>query len=123
MAKNKLKPTDDYLAFSSSGDLRASIAREERNLANELYKRSSPEKTIDDFEKALGIARPKHKANLQYKNRVFSPDDENDVTLLNELMNNPKYSILYWKDNWTVNGTYKVFAIYAEDKNYTTETK
>jgi hypothetical protein len=117
MAKKKIEK-QDFLTFSNVSDIRANIPAQERNLGDELYKKNWQSQTIDSFEKSLGV-RPKiSKANLKYKSRIFSPDYDKDATLLNELMNHPKYSILYWKDNWTVEGLYKVFAIYSENLDY-----
>lgn len=112
------KIQEDFLTFSSVSDVRANTTKEDRNLGNELYKKNWQDQTIDTFEKALGIRPKQKKVNLKYKTRVFSPDYEKDASLLNELMNHPKYGIIYWKDNWTVEGLYKAFVIYSENMDY-----
>lgn len=117
MAKKKFGG-EDFLTFSNVSDIRSNLQSEDRNLAGELYKKNWQEKTIDNFEKTLGIAPKTAKPKLSYKTRVFSPDYEKDAALLNELMNHPKYSIIYWKDNWTVEGLYKSFVIYSENLDY-----
>lgn len=117
MAKKKANP-QDFLTFSSVSDIRANTSPQDRNLGEELYKKNWQAQQIDAFEKNLGIRPKVAKANLKYKSRVFSPDFEKDALLLTELMNHPKYTIMYWKDNWTVEGLYKVFAIYSENMDY-----
>ena len=118
MAKQKLSSKEDFLTFS---DLRESeLPVEDRNLAGELYKKNWQATTIDSFEKSIGIVPKQQKLNLKYKSRVFSPDYDKDAELLNELMNHPKFTIIYWKDNWTVEGLYKVFAIYSENLDFKT---
>ena len=118
MAKKKIE-NQDFLTFSSVGAARGDIRPEERNLAGELYKKNWQEKTLDHFEKTLGIQPiSKDKPNLKFKSRIFDPSYVKDSELLNELMNHPKFCITYWKDNWTSEGVYKVFAIYSENLDY-----
>lgn len=118
MAKKKIE-NQDFLTFSGVGAARADIKAEDRNLAGELYKKNWQERTLDQFEKVQGIQpSTKAKANLKYKSKLFAPEFDKDAGLLNELMNHPKFSIIYWKDNWTPDGNYKVFAIYAENLDW-----
>lgn len=115
MAKQKLEGSEENL------DLFTSIApdlkrRDERQLVDELYKKNWQQKTVDAFEARVGIAPSKgsDKQTLNYKNRLFEPSYDKDQQLLNELMNSPKYKIIYLKDNWSPDGAYKLFIIYAE---------
>mgnify|MGYP000146141844 CR=1 FL=1 len=119
MAKKKAAQ-QDFLTFSNVSDMRANPTPQDRNLGEELYKKNWQSQTIDSFEKNLGIKPKVSKVNLKYKSRVFSPDFDKDAQLLTELMNDPKFTIMYWKDNWTVEGLYKVFAIYSENMDYKT---
>lgn len=115
MAKQKLEGSDEHM------DLFTAVApdlkrKDERSLVDELYKKNWQQKTVDAFEERTGIAPSKGtaKQTLNYKNRVFEPSFDKDQQLLNELMNSPKYKIIYLKDNWTPDGSYKLFIIYAE---------
>ena len=117
MAKRTAK-TEDYLTFVGKSDTTALPSEPERDLAQELYRKSYQGKTIDQFEKNLGINPPRPKKNLKYKIKIFSPDYEKDVDLLNELMNNPKYQIVTWDKTWTVEGLYKVCVVYSEDTDH-----
>ena len=116
MPKQRIQ-TEDFLPFSNVG-IPDKGNKKERSLPDELHKKNWQTQTIDNFEKALGIAPTQKKQKLKYKSRVFSPDYEGDTALLNELMNHPKYAVIYWKDTWTVDGLYKVFAIYSENLDY-----
>jgi len=121
MAKQKLKVEDNFLTFAGASESRGAITNKtDRDLAAELYKKNWQSNSIDSFEKSNGIVPRTEKPNLRYKNRVFTPGYDEDSKLLNDLMNNPKFSIIYSKDNWTVDGQYKMFVIYAENMDYKT---
>lgn len=119
MAKKRL-PKDSFDTFAGISDDKAKPLIPDRDLGAELHKKSYQQQQIDNFERQMGIAPPKPKPNLTYKSRVFSPDYEKDNTLLTELMNNPKYTIIKWQDTWTVEGLFKVFCVYAENNDYKT---
>ena len=119
MAKKRSTP-QDFLTFAGSSDFKEELSKEDRNLASELYKKNWQTETIDQFEKVMGFVPKTKKPNLKFKNRVFDLDYDKDTTLLGEIMNHPKYSIIYWKDNWTMEGKYKAFIIYSENLDYKT---
>lgn len=91
-----------------------------RNVQRELKGEALDVKeTIDAFEQAKGIIR-KPKVDLsqyEYQNIVLDPEKENDGKLLNQLLNSDKYIITYFKDNWTPQGSYRVFVIYGKKKD------
>lgn len=113
MSKKVLPDSDESFAqFTSiAPDLKR---RDERNLTDELYKKNWQTKTLDSFEKSMGIQPTAAKQKMLMKNRIFEPNYDKDQELLNELMNNPKFRIIYMKDNWTQDGSYKLFVIYGE---------
>jgi hypothetical protein len=117
MSKQKIH-TEDFMTFSNVGIPDKGTNKKERNLSEELHKKNWQTQTIDNFEKALGVTPVQKKNKLKYKTRVFSPDYEKDAALMNELMNHPKYAVVYWKDTWTVEGLYKAFVIYSENLDY-----
>lgn len=114
----KIAKKQDYLTFSGASDTRAEVQPQDRNLGEELYKKNWAEKTIDSFEKTLGVRPKAPKLNLEHKVKVFSLDFDKDVSLFNKLMNDPRYKIIYQKDNWTVEGLYKMAVIYTENLDY-----
>lgn len=114
MAKKTLEDSsDNFEQFSGvAPDLKR---RDERNLIDELHKKNWQAKTVDNFEKSMGITPgPPEKQKMLMKNRIFEPGYDKDQELLNELMNSPKYRIVYQKDNWSPDGSYKIFIIYGE---------
>jgi hypothetical protein len=58
-----------------------------------------------------------------YKSRVFSLDDPTDLSLFNELINNPDYSIVFKESTWTKDGQYRMFVVYASLAKKDTEDK
>ena len=114
MAKKILEDSSEsFEQFTSiAPDLKR---RDERNLTDELYKKNWQTKTVDNFEKSMGIHPGEAgKQKMLMKNRIFEPSYDKDQELLNELMNSPKFRIVYLKDNWTPDGSYKLFVIYGE---------
>ncbi len=89
----------------------------ERNLKKELFGKKDVNEVIDAYENSLGYPKKqKQDVNLKYKNKIFTANNAEDTELLNELMNSKdRYTIVMWKDTWTVHGDYKVFIIYAEN--------
>lgn len=112
MAKKKVREQTLGSFSSVSNDKKSA----ERNLGAELFNKNWQEEKIDAFEKGLGIDTSK-KQDVQYKHKVkiFQPSADKDRDLLTELMNSPKHTITYWKDNWTALGEYLVFVVYTEE--------
>jgi hypothetical protein len=117
MAKKKLVSTD-HLTFTQISAEKNKDKPTERNLAEELYRKSWQNEKVDAFEKQMGIAPGSKKPKLQYQSKVLSPEVPTERELLNKLMNSPKYAIIYWKDNWTPQGEYRAFIIYSENLDY-----
>jgi len=118
MSKKKLNITD---ALTISSDVMPlGYTNNERDLAGELYNKNWAGKAMDQYEKqVLGLASAAtKKKNLKYKSRVFHLEFEKDTALFDELMNNPKFTIVSHKDNWGMDGKYAMFVIYAEDLDY-----
>jgi len=114
----KTAKTEDFLTFSNSSDFKPNKPRQERNLAEEIHKTNWQTEKIDMFEKSLGIRTPQKKKNLRTKFRLFAPEFEKDSKLLEELANNPKYTVTTWDKNWDMNGNIKIFVSYTEDLDY-----
>jgi hypothetical protein len=110
------KETEHFL-FGTRSDMRRAPGRNvQRELKGEAL---DVKETIDAFEQAKGIIR-KPKVDLsqyEYQNIVLDPEKENDGKLLNQLLNSDKYIITYFKDNWTPQGSYRVFVIYGKKKD------
>jgi hypothetical protein len=121
MAKKKTNATD-ALTFTKSSDSPrgAGDKVEERDLAAELYKKNWGAQKIDAYEKqVLGLPSPAAaKPKLRYASRMFTPEYVEDSKRFDDLMNNPKYGIIYFKDNWTIEGKYTIFVVYSENLNY-----
>ena len=124
MSQKLPESDDDFNTFSSvAPDLKRG---EPRKIEEELYKKNWQKTAVDTFETRLGISVPgvkKDKKNVAIKNKTFQMEYDKDATLLNELMNSPKYRIVYWKDNWTMEGNYRIFCIYEDDLDYKPEKK
>lgn len=115
----KLKRDKENFHFSGAIEPRTKV--EDRNLKAELNNRSFQEKVIDNFEKTVLGLRPhgsQAKKNVRRKIRMFTPAIPTDNQLLEELMNAPKYEIIYYKDNWSQEGAYKVVVCYIENLDY-----
>ena len=108
--------TEHFDFGSSAADL--GITRS-RNIRSEVNNKSfDPEEVISAFEAAKGIApRQRTKfSNYLFKNIVLDPEQEKDREMLDTLLNDPRYIIQMYKDNWTVHGTYRLFLIYGNLK-------
>lgn len=124
--KTKLEVSEE--SFSQFTSIAPDLKRSsDRVLPDELNKKSWQTKVIDNFEQSIGIPSggrtPGSPPKMNYKNRLFEPTYDKDQNLLNELMNSPKYRIVYLKDNWTPDGSYKIFVIYGEIEEPATTIK
>lgn len=120
-----MNETEEFITFTSvAPDLKRG---NERQLEQELFKKNWSTSVIDEYEKRMGIPTKKanDNANRVVKTKTFRLEYNEDALLLNELMNSPKYNIIYWKDTWTVDGYFRVFAIYSDNQEVTkkSETK
>jgi hypothetical protein len=113
----KKQKQSEFLTFRSGSDI-ALEPIPNRDLTSEFGKKNWQSAKIDEFERSLGISPPKAEPKLRFKSRVFTPEFEDDKNLLEELLNHPKYKVIYWKDNWTVNGSYKTYVVYSENLEY-----
>lgn len=114
MAKKVIQDSSEtFEQFSSvAPDLKR---KNERSLVDELYKKNWAVDAMDNYEKAVGITPPSGKVEeVIYDNHLFNPTYDADKKLLNELMNSPKYKIIYMKDNWSPDGEYRVFVVYSK---------
>ncbi len=121
MAKKKANATDALTFTKSSDSPRESANKGEvRDLAAELYKKNWGAQKIDAYEKqVLGLPSPSTaKPKLKYASRMFTPEFVEDSKRFDDLMNNPKFGIIYFKDNWTIEGKYTIFVVYSENLNY-----
>jgi len=91
----------------------------ERDLQAELFKDRSPKQIVDEYEESIG-RKPKKEIKLNLKNKIqyFNIKDEEDKILFEELMNNPKYNIIHYRDTFTVGGDHRIVCIYSEDLDY-----
>jgi hypothetical protein len=94
-----------------------------RKLEEELFKKNWAEKAIDFHEKSLGIPTVStNKVEKRvYKHKLFKLEYDKDQALLTELMNSPKYNIIRWEANWTVDGEYRIFTIYSDNIDFKPE--
>jgi hypothetical protein len=118
--KSKLKDTDEGLSAFQRVASDTKLGNQ-RQVEEELYKKSWQSAKIDDFEKKLGIPLPSNepaKRNVLVKTKTFIMEFDKDQALLTELLNSPKYKIIYWKDTWTVDGNYRIFAIYEDNLDF-----
>lgn len=109
--------TEHFSFGIASGDLKPT---HKRNVQREVKGGDilDQQSTIDAFEMSKGILRkPKvDMAEFQFQNIVLDPEKDVDNKMLNQLLNDDKYMITYYKDNWTPQGTYRVFVIYGKKK-------
>src|SRR6202012_5836584 len=78
---------------------------DERDLGAELHGRFDPKKNVDKFEESRGRGprTSNHESFMRkyrWKNIILEPANLKDQELLAELMNNPKYRILVYKDTF-----------------------
>jgi len=93
--------------------------RRDRNIRAEVTnKEFDPNKVIDAYEQSRGIKpRPTvDKNNFEFKSIVLDPEQDKDRDMLDMLLNDDKYVISLYKDNWTHHGSYRVFIIYGKRK-------
>lgn len=113
-----VKATEHFDFGSSIADVL--ISGTKRNIRNEVSNKGfDPEAVIDAFETAKGIkkrSKPIEAFELTFKNIVLDPEQQREQDMLNELMNNKKYTIVLWKDTWTPQGSFRVFIIYGQKK-------
>ena len=94
----------------------------ERELKEELFSKKSTADHVKAFEKQLGYPQAEAAAAVKKKatyvllepetNDEQQPND--DAAFLNKLLNDPKYRIIMYKDNFTQHGAYVVAIIYEE---------
>jgi hypothetical protein len=109
--------TEHYI-FGSTGER----TKTRRNIQSEIKgEMLDPEKEIDAFETSRGILKkPKATmADYTFNNIVLDPEEQRDNDMLTQLLNSDKYVITYYKDNWTAQGSYRVFIIYGTKKEKT----
>jgi hypothetical protein len=109
------KETEHFTFGSTSADLRTPRRNVQREIKGDFLDK---EKTIDAFEQSKGFARkPKvDVTKFEFKTVILDPEKQHDNDLLNMLLNEDKYVITYYKDNWTPQGNYRVFIIYGKKK-------
>jgi hypothetical protein len=117
MDSSELNRTTEHFDFgSSAGDFLVSSSK--RNVRSEVSNKDfDPEAVIDAFEMAKGIKRRSRESvepEQTFKNIILDPEQQRDQDMLNELLNNKKYTIIQWKDTWTNQGTFRVFVIYSQ---------
>lgn len=97
--------------------------RRERNVRSEVMNKDfDPTAVIDAYEQARGIRKKGNKLDtdeFEFKSIVLDPEQPKDNDMLSLLMNDSKYIITLYKDNWTPQGTYRVFVIYGKRKETT----
>ena len=116
LKENKI--TEHFDFGSSISDFE--VSSKKRNIKNEVTNKGfDPEAIIDAYEMAKGIKRKKSEdsADFNFKNIILDPEQQKDQDMLNELMNNKKYQIIFWKDTWTPQGNFRVFVIYGTKKD------
>lgn len=89
----------------------------DRDIRSEITnKLPTLEDAVDLIEKQNGISSKNSSAKVatRYKSKILSPDRSVDAAKLEELFNSPKHQIVYYKDNWSSIGEYKVYVIYTE---------
>ena len=120
-----ITPTEHFDFGAEASDLSISKGKR-RNIRGEVANKGfDPDSVIDAFERSKGIKRPSRNPTptLTFKNIILNPDQQKDQDMLNELMNNDKYTIIQWKDTWTMQGSYRVFIIYgAKEDNKPEDT-
>jgi hypothetical protein len=99
--------------------LNESFEKIERNLKEELTGKDYRTQIIDHYEKVNNVQSIKTKPKKLYnKIRIFTPEDEAQRLIMEELMNNPKFRVTSIKETWTVKGVYKVAVWYTENLDY-----
>lgn len=105
---------EDYLVTGRVGNLKTT-PKKEADIRNQLFSNFSPEKVVDEYEKVLGIKKEIVKPReFKVKNTILCLDKPSDQELFNDLFNNPKFELIYHKDNWDKVGFYKMFIVYKE---------
>jgi len=108
-------PTEHFDFGHEAADLSITPGKR-RNVRSEVTNKGfDPESVIDAFERSKGIKRPSRNPmpQMKFKNIILDPEQQKDQDMLNELMNNAKYTIVLWKDTWTMQGSFRVFVIYG----------
>ena len=108
--------TEHFTFGSTSSDLRTQKRNVQREIKGEFLDK---DKTIDAFEQSRGFGRkPKTDVSkYEFKTVILDPEKQHDNDLMNMLLNDDKYVITYYKDNWTPQGNYRVFIIYGKKKS------
>ena len=123
--KKKLPNTEEN--FNTFTNTVPNLEKEpKRQLEDELFKKNWQKTVVDTFEKNLGLpdkTTTQTKKNVLIKNKTFQLEFDKDQILLNELMNSPRYHIILWKDTWTMDGNYRIFAIYEDNLDYNPDKK
>jgi hypothetical protein len=118
---NTEKATEHFDFGTASSDFRPQPKRSiQRELKGEIL---DQQKTVDAFEQAKGWAKkPKMDLSIyEFHNIVLDPEKQHDGEMLSRLLNDDKYVISYYKDNWTPQGSYRVFVIYGKKKETSNE--
>ena len=92
--------------------------KSEEQVRKDLFKGSDPDKMVDSFEQQLGLdIKNTTPRNQIYKCVFLSPcTSEEDQLLLQKFYNNTdQYVVAHRSDNWTQQGTLKIFLEYYED--------
>jgi hypothetical protein len=113
---NTEKMTEHFDFGSASTDFKPTPKRTiQRELKGEII---DQQKEIDAFEQAKGWSKkPKVDMSVyEFQSIVLDPEKQHDNDMLSQLLNNEKYIISYYKDNWTPQGTYRAFIIYGKKK-------
>jgi hypothetical protein len=101
------------------GDIKISNRKPDEVISDML--RNTAAKTQDAavaaMDEALGIPRPKVPPipDTRRKSIYLAPANSKDAELLEKLMNDPQYKILYYKDTFTGFGEYRAFVIYSAE--------
>ena len=104
---------------SQVGDLKTTNKKftpQERDLKKEIFNKIDPVEVVDAYEREMGMLPKKEgKAEpTEFKNKILNPTNTTDAELLNKLLNDQDFSIIYWKDNWGQDGGYAIFVIYSK---------
>jgi hypothetical protein len=114
MVSNHTVETEHFL-YGHTSD----VPKTKRNIQSEIKGENlDVQREVDAFELSRGIVR-KPKLNISeyiFNNIVLDPEEQKDNDMLTALLNSDKYLISYYKDNWTAQGTYRVFIIYGTKK-------
>lgn len=107
----------DDLIFKGTVSDMPFVEKEPSELEKQLFDDTHVQRTVDKFEKAIGVKKDnisKITPRIR-KNIVLDPEEPKDKTLLNDLLNETsKFNIIKWSENWTRTGKFKVFIIYEE---------